>query len=258
MSMNKIKIIYVLALAGVLGFNSCADLEQSPISSIDKDNFYKSKADIESAINGVYQEFTVDGFYGLFNNQSIYINDLQTDYVKAGAQTNSSAIRELSNFAVQPTNLFVQYAWEEHYTGINRANVVIDKLANSTTLSEADKTNYANEAKFLRAVYYFNLVRYFGGVPLVLHDGEGEGKARNSVDEVYAQIVSDLLDAENLPANYSTLDSKASSLAASSTFPRCISYGLRPVAMRERLSKGSFIRKLLIMPLRSSPRVSFT
>ena len=216
MSMNKIKIIYVLALAGVLGFNSCADLEQSPISSIDKDNFYKSKADIESAINGVYQEFTVDGFYGLFNNQSIYINDLQTDYVKAGAQTNSSAIRELSNFAVQPTNLFVQYAWEEHYTGINRANVVIDKLANSTTLSEADKANYANEAKFLRAVYYFNLVRYFGGVPLVLHDGEGEGKARNSVDEVYAQIVSDLQDAENLPANYSTLDSKASSLAASS------------------------------------------
>lgn len=213
--MNKKKIVYLWVLASSLALNSCADLDQSSISSIDKDNFYKSKSDIEAAINGVYQGFTVDGFYGLFNNQSIYINDLQTDYVKAGAQTNSADIRELSNFAVQPTNLFVQYAWQEHYTGINRANVVIDKLQASTSIGDADKANYANEAKFLRAVYYFNLVRYFGGVPLVLHDGEGEGMARNSVDEVYAQIVSDLQDAENLPANYSSLDSKASSLAAS-------------------------------------------
>lgn len=213
--MKKSNIIYLLALAGSLTLGACADLDQSPKSSIDKDNFYKSKTDIEAAINGIYQEFTVDGFYGLFNNQSIYINDLQTDYVKAGAQTNSADIRELSNFAVQPTNLFVQYAWEEHYTGINRANVIIDKLSANTSLSETDKTNYINEAKFLRAVYYFNLVRYFGGVPLILHDGEGEGKARNTVDEVYNQIVSDFQAAENLPANYTTLDSKASSLAAS-------------------------------------------
>jgi len=116
--MNKKNIIYTLALASTLILGSCADLDQSPISSIDKDNFYKSKTDVEAAINGVYEEFTVDGFYGLFNNQSIYINDLQTDYVKAGSNTNSADIREISNFAVQPTNLFVQYAWEEHYTGI--------------------------------------------------------------------------------------------------------------------------------------------
>ena len=89
----------------LLLLSSCADLEQTSLSSIDRENFYQSKQDIETAINGIYQEFTVDGFYGMFNNQSIYINDLQTDYVKAGAQTNSAHIRELSNFAVQPTNL---------------------------------------------------------------------------------------------------------------------------------------------------------
>ena len=77
----------------------------------------RAKEDIETAINGVYQEFTVDGFYGMFNNQSVYFNDLQTDYAKAGAQTNSAHIRELNNFAIQPTNLFVSYAWEEHYYG---------------------------------------------------------------------------------------------------------------------------------------------
>ena len=211
--MKKSNINYILA--AMLAFSSCADLEQTSISSIDKDNFYKSKEDIETAINGVYQEFTVDGFYGMFNNQSVYINDLQTDYVKAGAQTNSAHIRELSNFAVQPTNLFVSYAWEEHYTAINRANVVIEKVTNASFLDEQTKQNYINETRFLRGFMYFNLVRYFGGVPIILNDGEGEGAPRNSVDEVYEQIVADLTAGENLPANYSTIDSKASSLAAS-------------------------------------------
>ena len=77
------------------------------------------------------------------------------------------------------------------------------------------RQNYINEARFLRALMYFNLVRYFGGVPIVLHDGEGEGAPRNSIDEVYEQIVSDFTAAESLPANYTTLDSRASSLAAS-------------------------------------------
>ena len=209
------KNISTYILSASLLLSSCADLDQSSISSIDKDNFYQSKADIETAINGIYQEFTVDGFYGIFNNQSLYFNDLQTDYVKAGAQTNSAHIRELSNFAIQPTNLFVGYAWEEHYTAINRANVVIDKVSEATWLDEQTKQNYINEARFLRGFTYFQLVRYFGGVPIVLHDGEGEGAPRNSVDEVYEQIVSDLTAAENLPAGYSDRDSKASSLTAS-------------------------------------------
>ena len=206
--------IYNKIFAAVLLFSSCADLEQTSLSSIDRDNFYKSKVDIETAINGIYQEFTVDDFYGMYNNQSIYINDLQTDYVKAGAQTNSAHIRELSNFAIQPTNLFVGYAWKEHYTAINRANVVIDKVSDASWLDEQTRNNYVNEARFLRALMYFNLVRYFGGVPIVLHDGEGEGAPRNTIDEVFEQIVSDFTAAENLPAGYSNRDSKASGLAA--------------------------------------------
>ena len=204
----------VLFFSLFLLITSCADLDQTSLSSIDRDNFYKSKQDIETAINGIYQEFTVDGFYGMYNNQSVYINDLQTDYVKAGAQTNSAHIRELSNFAIQPTNLFVGYAWEEHYTAINRANVVIDKLNDADWIDDQSKENYINEARFLRGLMYFNLVRYFGGVPIVLHDGEGEGAPRNSIDEVYEQIVSDFKAAENLPDNYSNRDSKPSRLSA--------------------------------------------
>ena len=239
--MKKNLSTYILS-AGLL-LSSCADLEQTSLSSIDRDNFYQSKEDIETAINGIYQEFTVDGFYGMFNNQSIYINDLQTDYVKAGAQTNSAHIRELSNFAVQPTNLFVGYAWEEHYTAINRANVIIDKVSTASWLDEQSKQNYVGEARFLRALMYFNLVRYFGGVPIVLHDGEGEGAPRNTIDEVFAQIVDDFTAAESLPANYSTRDSKASSLAASALLSKVYLEWAQTITEQSKTNSKSFYQK---------------
>jgi hypothetical protein len=220
-------------------------LDQTSISSIDKDNFYQSREDIQTAINGIYQEFTVDGFYGMFNNQSVYINDLQTDYVKAGAQTNSAHIRELSNFAVQPTNLFVGYAWEEHFTAINRANVVIDKVTDASWLDEQTRQNYINEARFLRALMYFNLVRYFGGVPIVLHDGEGEGAPRNSVDEVYEQIVSDFTAAESLPAGFTTLDSKASSLAASALLSKVYLTWAQTSSEKGKANQSAYYQKAI-------------
>ena len=239
----KKNVIYIFAAALLL--NSCADLDQTSLSSIDRDNFYKSKEDIETAINGIYQEFTVDGFYGMFNNQSIYINDLQTDYVKAGAQTNSAHIRELSNFAVQPTNLFVGYAWEEHYTAINRANVVIDKVSDAAWLDEQTQKNYINEARFLRALMYFNLVRYFGGVPIVLHDGEGEGAPRNTIDEVFEQIVNDFTAAESLPATYSTRDSKASSSAASALLSKVYLEWAQTSTEKSKLNQRDYYQKAI-------------
>ena len=221
----------------------CADLDQTSISSIDKDNFYQSKNDIETAINGIYQEFTVNGMYGIWNNQTIYLQDLQTDYVRAGAQTNSAHIREVANFAVQPTNLFVVNAWEAHYTAINRANVVIDKVTAADWLDEQSKQNYIAEARFLRGYTYFNLVRYFGGVPLVLHDGEGEGAPRNTVDEVYEQIVSDFTAAEQLPANYTTLDSKASSLAASALLSKVYLVWAQTSSEKGKANQSAYYQK---------------
>lgn len=212
--MRKSATIYIAA-AGLL-ISGCADLDQDSISSINIDSFYSNQADIEAAVKGIYQEFTTDGMYGIFNNQLIYLNDLQTDYVKAGAQTNSAHIREVANFAVQPTNLFVEAAWKHHYTAINRANIVIDKTSEASFIDAKTKENYINEARFLRGYLYFNLVRYFGGVPIVLHDADGQGAPRNTIDEVFEQIVEDFTAAENLPADYTNLDSKASSLAATS------------------------------------------
>jgi len=194
---------------------SCVDLEQDPISSVSTDTFYSTENELTVAVNGIYEVFTEDGFYGIFNNQSIYLNDLQTDYVKSGANTNSAHIREISNFAVSTSNIFVIDSWNEHYKGINLANQLIDKLSESTAFSEAVKNRFIGEASFLRAVYYFNLVRYFGEVPLVLHASEATGRSRDSVDDVYRQIIKDLETAEaGIPASQTGSDGRATSGAA--------------------------------------------
>ena len=202
--MKKFRIkIFLAALATGFLFAGCVDLDLSPNSSINKNDFYKSEADALTAVNGIYAELTPPtGFYGMYNNQTIYLGDLGSEYVKAGANTNSAHIREISNFTISSNNDFMRTAWNEAYTGINRANIVIDKLDANQDIAQDAKNRLLNEAKFLRALFYFNIVRWYGDVPLVLHDGEGEGLPRTPVDEVYAQIVSDLQDATALPQTF--------------------------------------------------------
>ncbi len=208
---NLILVSLLLIASG-----SCADLDQRSISSIDKDDFYKNESDIKVALNGVYHILS-DGnssMNGPWNDELIFFNDLQSEYARRGT-ANSAAITEIGNFAITPKNAFVKTAWQYRYTGINRANILIDKVEGNQNFSEQIRTNYSGAAKFLRALYYFDLVRLFGDVPLVLHDGEGEGSPRNAQDDIYGQIEKDLLDAEKISADFATLTSEVSPTAAS-------------------------------------------
>ncbi len=214
-SIQSFSRILPIGAVAVSLFSGCADLDQDPLSSVSVDTFYSNEAELTVAVNGIYEVFTEDGFYGIFNNQSVYFGDLQTDYVKSGANTNSAHIREISNFNVSTSNIFVIDSWNEHYKGINLANQLIDKVTANGNLSQALKDRFEGEAKFLRAVYYFNLVRYFGDVPVVLHSYDAEGRARNTLDEVFQQIVADLKDAEaKIPESQSGKDGRATSGAA--------------------------------------------
>jgi hypothetical protein len=198
--------IPVVAAAILAVLTGCANLDLETQSSIDKNQFYKTEADALTALNGVYAILTPpSGFYGMFNNQTVYLGDLASEYVKAGANTNSAHIREISNFTISANNDFMRCAWSEAYTGINRANIVIDRLSDdavSAGITNDVRARFINEAKFLRALFYFNIVRWWGAAPLVLHEGEGEGESRTPVDEIYAQIVKDLQDASALPQDF--------------------------------------------------------
>lgn len=208
------KLCAVLGLTVVaMSLTSCNDLDQSPLSSIDKDDFYKTESDVKAALDGVYSIFTEDGMVGIYNNDMIYMNDLQSEYARRGT-ANSADIAELGNFAYTPTNSFVKGTWQLHYDGINRANELIDHVENNTTLSTTTRQDYVGAAKFLRAFFYFDLVRFYGDVPIVLHSGEGEGLSRLPQDSVYRQIVSDLQDAEKISEGFATLTSEVSPWAA--------------------------------------------
>ena len=133
----------------------CADLDQTSISSIDKDDFYKSESDVKVALNGIYQTLTDGGMNAPWNDELIFLNDLQSEYARRGT-ANSAAITEIGNFAITPTNAFVETAWLYRYTAINRANILIDKVSDNQLLAEQVRNNYVRAAKFLRGLYYFD------------------------------------------------------------------------------------------------------
>ncbi len=212
MIMKKLTII-AFAFLNILTWSACNDLDQTSQSAIDKENFYQSEADLQAALYGVYQMLYQGDMYGIYSDQLIFFNDLQSEYARRGT-ANSAHIAEIGNFAITPANDFVECAWQYSYTGINRANVLIDKAESNTVVDATTRYAIINQAKFLRALYYFILVNYYGGVPLTIHDGEAEGQPRSSSDAVYEQIIADLTDAEQLPAGLSTVTSVASANAA--------------------------------------------
>src|SRR5690606_4003129 len=106
-------------------------------------------------------------------------------------------VRALSNLTHDASNDRMQEIWRQSYDGINRANVAIDNITDNANLNPQKAQNLVNESKFLRAVLYFNLVRWFGDVPLILHETKSLSPTAINITntpeaEVYAQIETDL------------------------------------------------------------------
>ncbi|HEU4455008.1 MAG TPA: RagB/SusD family nutrient uptake outer membrane protein, partial [Longimicrobium sp.] len=126
---------------------------------------------------------------------------------------------EVSERAVQPSNSALDGIWGTAYEGINRANNVIASIPEVDGISDDDAAQYLGEAAFLRALNYHNLVRWFGGVPLVLEpnwavgDDENTFAPRATQAQVYARIEADLEVAVELLPSSST-DFRATSGAA--------------------------------------------
>lgn len=184
---------------------SCNKLVEKPSSVISEDQFYKTPSDAVAAVNAVYNTLNSDPLsdfpiYG--RNLNLLIGNGSDDQVFSPSNTNPD-VRALGTATYIPANDRIKKNWTQHYYGISRANVAVDKISNmnfDTTL----RNRLVREAKFIRALLYFNLVRLHGAVPLVLHDPETlnvqELKIpRTPADSIYAQIISDLTDATNLP-----------------------------------------------------------
>jgi hypothetical protein len=209
----------LLFLALILA--ACNDLSLEPLDAITTARFFRSTADAQASVNSIYSALTFEegSEQSLYGRNLNFLTDMPTDYHAAGASAINANVRALSAAAYDATNDRVSLAWKQIYRGINRANIAIDNIP-SVGGDEELKLRLIREAKFLRALFYFDAVRLWGNVPLVLHEAPSLDAAilkvgRTPINPVYQQIIDDLTDAANLPPSYPASDlGRATSFAA--------------------------------------------
>ncbi|OXA80380.1 Starch-binding associating with outer membrane [Flavobacterium aquidurense] len=197
------KKIYILLTAISLGLAACTGLSEDPESFISPGQFYKTSNDAVAAVNSIYFHLNQNDIVGQPIYNSLYNTgmDFMTDDLSAGPGSPNPDVRSLSALAHSSTLLRGKESWQQHYSGINKANVAIERIP-EVTMDEKLKSRLLGEARFLRALYYFDLVRQFGGVPLLLTDQtqlpiEQLQVPRNTATEIYAQIITDLKESVN-------------------------------------------------------------
>ena len=195
--MKKINIkIYTLLLLVGFSFSCSDDFVDVKPTSTNSEDFFNTQEDYEKAIIGAYDLL-----------QSTYLNvmlgEIASDNSLAGGEsaTDTPGIQEVDDMIHTPLNAQLRDIWNWMFAGVNRANYILEFK---------DKTDFAGkeqiiaEATFLRAYYYFELVKWFGDVPLSVDErilfGEQFTIDRTPKADVYAQIELDLIfAADNLP-----------------------------------------------------------
>lgn len=210
--LSKIRNVGLLLLTGVLF--SCHDslLNPVPESILTEANYYRTSSDIDLAVLGIYNRLQS-------RKPSDYqIMEVPTDNLYLSTNTLIEGTPEMDNLAVTSANPLVAAFWEVTYNGIFRANAVLGNIENPTNYGPDEKEQYIGEARFMRALFYFELVRLFGPVPLVdriVTVEEAELMPRNAEEEIYKLIQEDLEDAAaKLPTKGKIGNGRANKAAA--------------------------------------------
>lgn len=196
-----------IALSGMLILSSCSDfMDDNPQGYLTQESFPTTESDALLATNAAY--VTVRNWN--YNSGGFPILDIMSDDALKGSNPNDglNTVGPYNNFTIIPTQDGLDRWWTSLYEGIKRANVVIEKVP-AIKMPENLKQRYLAEARFLRGLYYFDLVRAWGGVPLVTVTIPPLEVPRASQSDIYQLIEDDLLFAvQNLPAkgSYSAND----------------------------------------------------
>lgn len=184
----------------LVGCDQALDID--PTTAVDFGQAIVDARSAEAALRGVYDALQSGSLY---SRDHVVYPELYADNLSFTGTFQTD--REVALRAIQPSNGAILGIWTASYNGINRANLLLEALPNVGDLTAAQRNQMRGEALFVRALHYFNLVRYWGGVPLVLEgvrslaDAEATKKPRASVAEVYARIEADLQEALNLLPN---------------------------------------------------------
>ncbi|WP_372634964.1 RagB/SusD family nutrient uptake outer membrane protein [Fodinibius sp.] len=211
--MNKYSL-YIVLLVLISGLTACHDsvTDLKPESELTEANFYQTAADMERAILGVY-----NGYQQRYPRNWV-VFETPTDHVHKSEYDFIGGLLQVDQLSFHPSNDIFENFWQSNYNGIFRANKVIQSLDNPDDLPSADRNRIEGEARFLRALYYFDMVRAFGGVPEITSQvtiEDARTTQRASEEAIYELIISDLETAlSNLPAKGEIESGRATTGAA--------------------------------------------
>ncbi len=203
--MKSLKIKYIV-IAGFAfsAITSCSNdfLEVKSDGKVLTSNYYQTQDQAYSGLVAVYDAMRKNS--GGFENMITMMNAGSDDNLAGGGgATDGLGIQSFSNYTENAYSV-PQSFWSDHYQGIFRANILLQKIP-GVSMDDNLKVRYTAEARALRAIYYFNLVRMFKNIPLITEPLTATNMydvTQASPAAVYAQIESDLLAAkDNLPSS---------------------------------------------------------
>jgi hypothetical protein len=191
--MKTKNILLVLLISLSISCNKV--LDQLPISNPTTGTYYQTASDAAAATTGAY---TV--LQGIYRDENIVTPNIIAADDGIPFLTGNADRVAMWRYSIVPANTFVNNIYSQAFIGIQRCNIVIDRIP-AIAMNESLKARYVAEAKFVRALLYFNLVRFFGGVPLSIKETASLEEAnipRASEEEIYNQIEADLKEAEEV------------------------------------------------------------
>jgi len=187
------KLYFLLA---IVLFASCDEdfINLIPVSDQSIDGFYRSESDLEQAVIGAY-----DGLQSPYRSNFTYFMEVRSDNsFNSNTTANGGANADFDNFTLASSNYILNDTWNACYRSIQRSNIILNRM-DEVTMDEQIKTYRAGEIKFIRALTYFNMVRMWGDVPLILEEIKDPFEAfkheRTPAAEVYVAIIKDLEEA---------------------------------------------------------------
>jgi hypothetical protein len=226
-NLPAVGLLFLLLLAG------CSDfLDKEVLGNSTDENFYDTQYKLQAALNAAYDVLQTD----VFNECEWRFGEACADDVWGDDEGLSSQMGQLVQFRFNTSNEWIQKRYEINYKGVHRANQVIAN-ARRVRLSVYDYASckavreILGQAKFLRALYYFNLVKTYGGVPIRPETETVDNFVvpRSSAAEVYAAIEKDLREAAIMLPRYTGADAgKASAGAAVALLMKTLMYQATP------------------------------
>jgi hypothetical protein len=178
--------------------SSCSEfLEQPVLGQENLDTYFQSEEECLKQIAGCYQSIFWDDWWQIA--KFTLTCDMCTDDMWMGNTTqDASEHRDFAHYTGNPQAEVQQNYWQYRYKGILRTNICIRRIPDAPISNETLRKRMIAEAKFIRALQYFELAKNFGGLPIVLDmamPADIEGVTRSSLEDTYKQIEQDLLDA---------------------------------------------------------------